>query len=73
MKTRKSFVAALVVILAVVAVGESSVGAVADGQQFRPSFVGAAYFAPGQVYTQNFPDPDVVWDEATQKYYAFST
>ena len=64
---------ALVVIVAVVAVGESSAGAIADGQQFRPSFVGASHFAPGEVYTQNFPDPDVVWDEATQKYYAFST
>ena len=73
MKTRKSFLAALVVILAVAAVGEVSAGAVIDEQQFRPSFAGATYFAPGQVYTQNFPDPDVVWDEATQKYYAFST
>ncbi len=39
----------------------------------RPSFVGAPYFAPGAVYTENFPDPDVVWDETTQRYYAFST
>ncbi len=64
---------ALVVILVVAAVGEVSAGAVTDEQQFRPSFVGAPYFAPGQVYTQNFPDPDVVWDSTTQKYYAFST
>ncbi len=47
--------------------------AAAQEQELRPSFVGAPYFTPGAVYAQNFPDPDVVWDSVTQKYYAFST
>ena len=37
------------------------------------SYPGAPYFAPNQPYTQNFPDPSVVWDAATGRYYAFGT
>lgn len=37
------------------------------------AFPGAPYFAPGQPYAQNFPDPSVVWDAATGRYYAFGT
>ena len=48
-------------------------GATPEDYRYQPSFVGAPYFEPGAVYTENFPDPDVVWDPGTQKYYAFST
>ena len=37
------------------------------------AYPGAPYFAPNQVYAQNFPDPSVVWDASTGRYYAFAT
>jgi hypothetical protein len=40
---------------------------------YSPDFEGAPYFAPGMPYTQNFPDPNVVYDGVTGRYYAFST
>jgi hypothetical protein len=70
-------VAGLIVVLAALLGGtvasSGSAGAASEDNRYQPSFVGAPYFAPGAVYTQNFPDPDVVWDPGTQKYYAFST
>jgi len=36
-------------------------------------FVGAPWFQPGTVYTQNFPDPNVVFDPESNLYYAFAT
>jgi hypothetical protein len=44
-----------------------------DESTYSPDFVGAPHFAPGMPYTQNFPDPNVVYDPATERYYAFST
>ena len=70
-------VAGVVVVFATLVVGvafsSTSAGAAGEDHTYNPSFVGAPYFAPGQPYAQNFPDPDVVWDPTTQKYYAFST
>ena len=37
------------------------------------AYPGASYFAPNATYAQNFPDPSVVWDASTGRYYAFST
>jgi hypothetical protein len=37
------------------------------------AYEGAPYFAPNQPYAQNFPDPSVVWDATTGRYYAFAT
>ena len=37
------------------------------------AYAGAPYFAPNQTYAQNFPDPSVVWDASTGRYYAFAT
>lgn len=45
----------------------------AEDRSVSPVFVGAPYSAPGAVYTQNFPDPSVVFDPVTSKYYAFAT
>ena len=70
-------VAGLLLVLATLLSGtvasSESAGAAPEDNRYQPSFVGAPYFAPGAVYTENFPDPDVVWDPGTQKYYAFST
>ncbi len=66
-------VVAVVLVLGVVVPSGSTAAAQAVEHDLRPSFIGAPYFAPGAVYTQNFPDPSVVWDPATQRYYAFST
>jgi hypothetical protein len=70
-------VAGLLLVLATLLSGtvasSESAGAEPEANRYQPSFVGAPYFAPGEVYTENFPDPDVVWDPGTQKYYAFST
>ena len=69
-------IAGLFVVLGMIGGGvlsASPASATPIGHEYQPSFVGAPYFAPGAVYTQNFPDPDVVWDAGTQKYYAFST
>ncbi len=70
-------VAGLIVMLGALfagaAVSPMPAGAASGDHQYEPSYVGAPYFAPGAVYTKNFPDPDVVWDSVTQKYYAFST
>ena len=68
-----ALVLALVTSLATLAMSGIDASAQTLERHLRPSFVGAPYFAPGSVYTENFPDPDVVWDPATQRYYAFST
>jgi len=39
----------------------------------RPQYIGSPEFAPGIVYTANFPDPDVLWDPGTRRYWAFGT
>jgi hypothetical protein len=70
-------VAGLIVVLAALLSGAVAspkpAGAATGAHQYEPSYVGAPYFAPGAVYTKNFPDPDVVWDSVTQRYYAFAT
>ncbi|CAB4540570.1 unannotated protein [freshwater metagenome] len=63
----------LATLLSATVASSGSAGAAPEDNRYQPSFVGAPYFAPGAVYTENFPDPDVVWDPETQKYYAFST
>jgi hypothetical protein len=37
------------------------------------AYQGAPYFEPNKPYAQNFPDPSVVWDASTGRYYAFAT
>jgi hypothetical protein len=37
------------------------------------AYPGAPYFAPDQAYSGNFPDPSVVYDSVSGRYYAFST
>jgi hypothetical protein len=37
------------------------------------SYPGAPYFAPGQPYSGNFPDPSVVYDPSSGRYYAYAT
>jgi hypothetical protein len=56
-------------LFALSAIGPKS----ADARTSTPQFVGAPYFAPGEAYTQNFPDPSVVYDPGTDLYYAFAT
>jgi hypothetical protein len=38
-----------------------------------PAYVGAPWFRPSYPYTQNFPDPTVVWDPVGARYWAYST
>jgi len=45
----------------------------AQGEPATPAYVGAPYFAPGAVYTQNFPDPSILFDPGTDLYYAYAT
>ena len=45
----------------------------AEGEPAQPAYVGAPYFAPGAVYTQNFPDPSILFDPGTDLYYAYGT
>ena len=45
----------------------------AEGEPAQPAYVGAPYFAPGAVYTQNFPDPSILFDPVTDLYYAYGT
>lgn len=37
------------------------------------AYAGAPWFQPNQPYSANFPDPSLVWDQATGRYYAFGT
>jgi hypothetical protein len=60
----------LLVVLGAVPLAASSAGA--SGPRV-PAFVGAPYFVPGAVYTQNFPDPSIVYDATSDKYWAFAT
>lgn len=60
---------ALLSALAVVPFAESQ----AQGEPATPAYVGAPYFAPGAVYTQNFPDPSILFDPGTNLYYAYAT
>ena len=49
-----------------------SFGVVALGEAKPASaYVGGPWFEPGKPYTQNFPDPTVVWDGT--KYWAYGT
>ncbi len=59
----------MLVGVAVVPVGQPR----AEGEPARPAYVGAPYFAPGAVYTQNFPDPSILFDPVTDLYYAYGT
>jgi hypothetical protein len=52
--------------------GETPQSLPSDGTS-SPNFVGAPWFQPGAVYDQNFPDPSVLYDPATDLYYAFGT
>jgi len=63
----------LALLFGVTSLSSPAASAQTDETHLRPSFIGAPYFAPGAIYTQNFPDPSVVWDSTTQRYYAFST
>ena len=69
--------AGIALVLCLIALAGVMSSGTADATQenfgLSPSFVGAPYFAPGSVYGANFPDPSVVWDPDTQRYYAFST
>ena len=67
-----ALVSGLVMVSASV-VASRQASAAAAGQSITPQFAGSPYFAPGQVYDQNFPDPDVVYDPSTDRYWAFST
>lgn len=70
-------VAGIALVLCLITLAEvmssGSASATQADTSLSPSFVGAPYFAPGSVYSANFPDPSVVWDPETQRYYAFST
>ena len=37
------------------------------------AYPGAPWFEPGKPYDQNFPDPSVLYDPATGRYYAYAT
>jgi hypothetical protein len=37
------------------------------------AYAGAPWFKPGTAYTQNFPDPTVVWDPVGGRYWAYAT
>lgn len=37
------------------------------------AYPGAPWFEPGQPYDDNFPDPSVLFDPATNRYYAYAT
>ena len=70
---RISAVAALVVGMlvgvAVVPFGQPRV----EAEPAQPAYAGAPYFAPGAVYTKNFPDPSILFDPGTDLYYAYGT
>jgi hypothetical protein len=74
-------VAFLVILSGVVALPGAGVGAEEVPEDlptrgeatYSPDYVGAPFFAPGMPYTQNFPDPEVIFDPLSGRYYAFST
>jgi hypothetical protein len=39
----------------------------------QPEYLGSSLFAPDIVWTQDFPDPSIVYDSASGRYWAFST